>query len=1130
MQKISFYLLTVLLIGMLSGCNKRSGKPRILVFSKTSGFYHTSIPKGLQAIQKLGAENGFDVDTTVNAAWFTDDTLKKYATVVFLNTTGNVLDNKQEIAFERYIQSGGNFVGIHSATDTEYDWGWYGNLVGAYFNGHPKTQQATLDIKDNQHVSTKHLPAKWTRTDEWYNFKKLKQDVHVLITIDEKSYEGGTNDNNHPMAWYHEYDGGRSFYTELGHTDESYTDTAYLKHILGGIQYAIGKNRQIDFGSAKSVYPPDEDRFAKTTLTQGTLYEPTELTVLPNLDILISQRRGEILLYKNDTKEVKPAGLLNVFFKKTEETSPGGAEEGLLGIQADPDFKKNSWVYVFYSPADTPVNRLSRFEFKNDAIDMKSEKVILQFYSQRNICCHTGGSIAFGPDRTVFISTGDNSTPFNEPNKNYVSRGFAPLDDRPGHIQYDSRRSAGNTNDLRGKIIRIKINDDATYTIPDGNLFPKGEANARPEIYVMGNRNPYRISVDAKTGFLYWGEVGPDSNVDSMDTRGPMGYDEINQARKAGFFGWPLFVGNNIAYREYDYNTGVSGAAFDPAKPMNSSKNNTGLKELPPAQPAFIWYSYSSSNDFPQIGAGGRTAMAGPVYYTEFFPKDTRYNDYYNGKLFIYEWIRDWIKVVTLKPNGDFDKMEPFMEHTRFAAPIDMEVGPDGKLYVLEYGKGWFSKNPDAGISRIDFNSGNRAPKIAGLTVDKTSGSLPFKIRATVKADDPEKDKLKYAWSLGNGITKETTEPTVEFTYDKTGDYAISVEVSDDKKASSKSATVAVYAGNEEPMVDIQLTGNKSFYFPGSPVKYNVMVQDKDDPSSTDLSNLRVMADYVEGVDKAAVPPGHLSVTETEIGKNLMLSSDCKACHQTSEKSVGPAYTQVAVKYKKDPKASAYLVDKIKKGGAGVWGEVAMPAHPDLPNGDVQQIVKWILSLSNEGEKKSSLPAAGAVKPGAGNKGFLYLTASYTDKGGAGGGKPLTAKKTLVFRNSLFSMKEVKNARGFTSFDSAGTSYLVTPKGEGSFVLDSIDLSGISEVALSVLSNKPIQYGYTFELRLDGLTGRKLGEAVLEPSAGKKVVLLKIPMEAVNDAKFHNLYLVSRVKDAKEPNTVRLQSLRFAAP
>jgi glucose/arabinose dehydrogenase len=693
----------LLILFFFSCTNKNSkGKPFILVFSKTTGFRHTSIAVGKEAIIRLGTENGFHVDTTENAEKFAEDSLKKYAAVIFLNTTGNILNYRQEAAFERFIQAGGGFAGIHSATDTEYDWIWYARLVGGNFESHPKIQPAKINVVDKNHPSTKHLPDVWERTDEWYNFKKLNKDVNVLLKIDETSYQGGKNSDNHPMAWYHEYDGGRAFYTELGHTEESYAEPNYLKHILGGIQYAIGDNK-LDYSKAKTEFPPDEKFFNKTTLTQGEFFEPTEMTILPNLDVLIVQRRGEIMLYKNDSKKLKRAGFLNVYWRSIKDTTVH-AEEGLLGVCKDPDFAKNNWVYVFYSPADNSVNRLSRFELKNDTIDKQSEKIILQFYSQREICCHTGGSIALGPGGLLYVSTGDNSTPFDEPKQTFVNRGFAPIDDRPGHLQYDAGRSASNSNDLRGKIIRIKINDDGSYSIPEGNLFAKDQPKTKPEIYVMGNRNPYRISVDQKTGFLYWGEVGPDSDKDSLDTRGPKGYDEINQARNAGYFGWPLFVGNNFAYYEYNYTTGKTGMKFNPAKPINNSRNNTGLKELPPAQPAFIWYPYGNIyNEFPQMGSGGRTAMAGPVYYADLFPGKKGLPEYYNGKLFIYEWMRNFIKVLTLQPNGDFYKMEPFMENTKLAAPVDIELGPDGKLYVLEYGLGWFSKNKDAGLSRIDY-------------------------------------------------------------------------------------------------------------------------------------------------------------------------------------------------------------------------------------------------------------------------------------------------------------------------------------------------------------------------------------------------------------------------------------------
>ena len=220
-----------------------SNAQRILVFSKTKGFYHKSIPTGIAALQKLGKENGFDVDTTKDASKFTIDNLKKYQAIVFLSTTHDVLNEEQQVAMEKYIQSGGGFVGIHGAADTEYEWPWYNKLVGAYFKSHPNNpnvRKATINVVDKGHPATKDLPQQWERSDEWYNYKSINPDLKVLATLDETSYEGGENGENHPISWYHEYDGGRAFYTGGGHTDESFDEPLFLQHLLGGIRYAMG--------------------------------------------------------------------------------------------------------------------------------------------------------------------------------------------------------------------------------------------------------------------------------------------------------------------------------------------------------------------------------------------------------------------------------------------------------------------------------------------------------------------------------------------------------------------------------------------------------------------------------------------------------------------------------------------------------------------------------------------------------------------------------------------------------------------------------------------------------------------------------------------------------------------------
>ncbi|MFL5773552.1 MAG: PQQ-dependent sugar dehydrogenase, partial [Flavisolibacter sp.] len=865
---------------------------------------------------------------------------------------------------------------------------------------------------------------------------------------------------------------------------------------------------------------------------------PTEMTILPNLDILVAQRRGEILLYNNKNKNVKQAGYLDVYWK-TLHTPGVNAEEGLLGIQADPDFSKNHFVYIYYSPSGKSVNRLSRFIFQNDSIDNKTEKIILEVASDREICCHTGGSIAFGKDRMLFVSTGDNSTPFDEPQQQFVNHGYAPLNDEPGHQQYDARRSAGNTNDLRGKILRIRMNEDGTYSIPEGNLFPKGTAGTRPEIYVMGDRNPYRISIDQKTGYLYWGEVGPDADKDSLATRGPRGYDELNQARKAGFFGWPLFIGNNYAYHSYDYVTGKNGNVFDPSHPVNDSRNNTGLQQLPPAQAAFIWYPYGPSSDFPDVGTGGRTAMAGPVYYNNDFPEETRYPDYYNGKLFFYEWMRGWIKPVTMQPNGDFDKMETFMEHTKFNNPVDMETGPDGRIYVLEYGSGWFAKNPDAGLARIDYNGGNRPPKIVQVHVSKTSGRLPFTVMATVQAQDPERKEMKYVWDFANGKKMETKESSVSYTYNTPGEYPIGVTVSDPENASVKSDVIRVVAGNEAPEVKVRIAGNNTFYFPGTPVRYTVSVEDRDD-ITTDIKNLLVTADYSEAKGKEAMTQGHQAFDRIAAGKNLVQSSDCMSCHKINEKSIGPAYEMVAQRYRNKPDSVMFLPQKIITGGKGVWGEVPMPPHQTLKETDARQIVDWILTLGGNESKMKSLPAEGSLSPSL-NKplndyGVLFISATYTDKGG-NNIRPLTGADVVSLRNSKMTFEDVKNLQGFTSYNTDGKQVMVVPANSGWFRIDSIDLSGITGASLQLEWVKTPASDHTFELHLDSENGPLLSEFLFKPGKQNVVTnsdkksqseIISGSMQKVDDGKFHNIYIVARAGNPKSGDQMGLTSLRFS--
>ncbi|MDF2156854.1 ThuA domain-containing protein [Algoriphagus sp. CAU 1675] len=212
---------------------------RALVFSKTAGFRHQSIPDGVVALKKLGQTHVFNVHTTEDANFFTDENLSKFDVIILMSTTGTILNEDQKAAFQRFVQSGKGVVGIHSATDTEYEWPWYNQMIGAYFLAHPKQQTLRLEVKDSNHPSTWHLPKNWLWTDELYEFKEINPKINVLLNADESTYQVAKgNGENHPMAWYHEFDGGRVFYTALGHVEAAYQDPDFLKHLYGGIWYA----------------------------------------------------------------------------------------------------------------------------------------------------------------------------------------------------------------------------------------------------------------------------------------------------------------------------------------------------------------------------------------------------------------------------------------------------------------------------------------------------------------------------------------------------------------------------------------------------------------------------------------------------------------------------------------------------------------------------------------------------------------------------------------------------------------------------------------------------------------------------------------------------------------------------
>ncbi|WP_299548896.1 ThuA domain-containing protein [Seonamhaeicola sp.] len=984
-MNVTRYLGVLLVLITAISCGKK--EKEILVLSKTAGFRHESIKPGIAALKKLGIENDFKVKATENMAYMVEDSLKNYDAVVFLNTSGDILDAVQQADFERYIQAGGGFVGVHAATDTEHDWPWYNKLVGAYFNGHPAVQSAKLRIVDKGHMSTEKLDSVWLKEDEWYNFKSINPDIKVLIEIDESSYNGGENGEHHPISWYHEFDGGRSFYTAMGHTNDTYTDSTFLNHLLAGLQYAMGDGL-LDYTMAKSHRVPPENRFIKNVL-DFNLDEPMELAELPGKGILFIERRGRLKLYDFKTSNTREISKLDLFY---------GNEDGLLGLAVDPDYEKNHWIYLFYSASDKREQRISRFTLKDDKLDLDSEKILIKIPVLRE-CCHSGGALEFGPQGNLFIAIGDNTNPFE-------SQGFAPIDEQEGRELWDAQRSAANTNDLRGKILRITPEDDGTYSIPDGNLFPVGTPDTRPEIYVMGCRNPFRFSIDPKTGFVYWGDVGPDSGNDNSD-RGPKGMGEFNQARKAGFWGWPYTRGNNQQYNDYDFAKKQSGPKFNPDHLINDSPNNTGLKELPPARESFIWYSYDRSEAFPWLGEGGVNPMAGMVFHSSEFPnvREGVFPEYFENKLFVYEWMRDWIYIVTLDQDQNYVKAEPFMPNTEFSHPMDMIFGSDGNMYMLEYGQKWNTRNLDARLSKISYIAGNRNP-IAKIISDKEIGALPLTVRFSgASSIDYDGDKLKYEWSFADDSNVKSTEADLEYTFTKAGAYTIQLKVTDEL-GNTGIADTKLLVGNDAPKLEIRTQPKDSIYTGDKKVAYKVVVTDTEDGDSESGSiasdKVKVTFSYIpEGEDMIKATLGHQQNVVPE-GKKIIDETDCKACHAATEKVNGPSYTEIAQRYTKEDKD--YLIDRVVKGGSGVWGESPMSAHPQLEIEEIGKIIDYILSLNaDENHNEQLLPLSGIVEfkdhLKDNSSGKYVLMASYLDDGNqAVPNSSLSASAQIVFK------------------------------------------------------------------------------------------------------------------------------------
>ncbi|MFJ7898167.1 PQQ-dependent sugar dehydrogenase [Streptomyces anthocyanicus] len=613
---------------------------------------------------------------------------------------------------------------------------------------------------------------------------------------------------------------------------------------------------------AAAAAPED---FQQVTLAKGVAEtgEPMTLAVLPDRSVLHTSRDGTLRI-TDAAGTTTVAGKLDVYSHD---------EEGLQGVAADPGFSSNRYVYLYYAPklgtpaGDAPsdgqasdftpfdgVNRLSRFVLKTDGtLDLGSEKKILDVPASRGICCHVGGDIDFDAAGNLYLSTGDDSNPF-------ASDGYTPIDERASrNPAYDAQRSAGNTNDLRGKVLRIKVNADGSYSVPAGNLFAPGTARTRPEIYAMGFRNPFRMSVDKATGIVYLGDYGPDAGTAGA-SRGPAGQVEFNRITKAGNFGWPYCTGTNDAYTDYDFAAGTSGAKFNCSAPKNASPRNTGLSDLPPAQPAWIPYDGGS---VPEFGSGSESPMGGPVYrYDAASASAVKFPQEFDGDFFAGEFGRRWIKRIETGGDGTVQSINAFpWSGTQV---MDMAFGPDGALYVLDYGTGYFNGDQNSALYRIEHVTGGRAP-VAQAAASVTSGQAPLTVSfSSAGSSDADGDALGHSWDFGDGSTSRQADPS--HTYNANGQYTATLTVTD-STGKSGSASVLVTVGNTAPQVRLDLPADGRIHDFGDAIPFKVTVSDPED-GSVDCSKVEVT--FIVGHDSH----GHPQTSATGCSGTLQTLAD----------------------------------------------------------------------------------------------------------------------------------------------------------------------------------------------------------------------------------------------------------------
>ncbi|WP_168202603.1 ThuA domain-containing protein [Georgenia wutianyii] len=813
----------------------------VLVFTATAAWRHgDTIEQGTPLLLDAFAAEGIGSVWTEDPEIFTDEGLAQFDALVMFQTSGDPWTEDQKAALEAYQQAGNGIVAIHNATDMRGDYAWWDELVGSLMPGHAATGTdpglpGTVRVEDRAHPSTEHLPQRWERADEWYNFSNnVRGTAHVLATMDETTYAPGGNamGYDHPISWCKLYDGGRAWATGMGHFPSHFQEPELVGHILGGVEWAAGLAEGDCGGTDWSMYE-------RVALDQNTS-APFGMDIAEDGRVFFTELvRGQVRVYDPASHTTTTALELDVY---------SGGEDGLLGIALANDFADSGHLYLYYSPAsedDTDpanfVNVLSRFTMDHSTglIEPDTERVLLEVPARRlpDEPGHTGGVVEIDAEGNLFLGVGDDVNPHSEP-----SGGYAPISERDGQF-HDARATSANTNDLRGKILRITPLEDiapdaepgagSTYTIPEGNMFPVGTEKTLPEIYAMGFRNPFQFAIDPVTGNLSLADYSPDNGNDNPTNRGPAGIAEWMIVEEPGFYGWPLCMGDNEPFRDVDYRTNpvTVGEFFDCDAPVNDSIHNTGLTELPPAVAPDMWYGYQRASH-PEIvtQGGGLAPMGGPFYrFDPELESDTKFPEYFDGQPFFFEWARNTMYSMLLTEDGSgLEKVNAFLPSEPFMAPIEAKFGPDGSMYVLDWGGGFGRHNPDSGLHRIDYVTGSRSPS-AVATATPDSGQAPLEVTFDGSGStDPEGEDLTYAWDFDGDGETDSTEVSPTTTYTENGVYDARLTVTD-PHGKVGTTTVPVTVGNTRPDIRFTMPPTGAFFDFGDTITWDIEASDAEE-------------------------------------------------------------------------------------------------------------------------------------------------------------------------------------------------------------------------------------------------------------------------------------------------------------